>query len=381
MLSLSVEIETTLKGGSFVLKLDRCPDDVSDVNRRFYPETISVDPKGNVVCRVDGNELIVKHLSNDELLGDVLLCHPNKGHAQRLIRRNSQHNTILFTERCDQMCAMCSQPPKDRDYSPLFGFYRDAILLADEGVRVGISGGEPTLYLDQLIEILEAAAESRSDINFHILTNCQHFDERYEERLEALHQRLNILWGVPLYSHDAITHDEIVGKVGAFENLMAGFYRLAATGASIELRTVLTARNAMDFPRLAQFIAKHLPFISFWAIMAMEPIGFAKANKEELFFDHSAFPEPLISGVQNSLTLGIRPELYNFPLCTIPKRYREFCNVSISDWKRKYLDTCKSCAQDSNCTGFFEWYNDSWEWEGVRPLNSEGNFVQGEIAP
>ena len=85
MLSLSVEIETTLKGGSFVLKLDRCPDDVSDVNRRFYPETISVDPKGNVVCRVDGNELIVKHLSNDELLGDVLLCHPNKGHAQRQI--------------------------------------------------------------------------------------------------------------------------------------------------------------------------------------------------------------------------------------------------------------------------------------------------------
>lgn len=375
MLNLSLKIETERRGAPFILKLEKISGDIDIDQHRFYPDTIDLDEDGNVECMVDGDRLKVRGLKNDEIYGDVILCYPNSNHAQRLIRRNSRHNTILFTERCDQMCAMCSQPPKDRDYSPLFSFYQDAILLADEGVRIGISGGEPTLYLVDLLNIVEAVAANRPDLNLHILTNCQHFRDEHSDQLEALHSKVDILWGVPLYSHDQATHDEIVGKIGAYENLMAGLYRLAATGAAIELRTVLTARNALDFPLLARFIAAHLPFISFWAIMAMEPIGFAKANKDELFFDHSVFSEPLLAAIDNAMIFGVTPKLYNFPLCTIPKGYRDYCNVSISDWKRKYIPACKSCRQNTNCTGFFEWYNDSWKWEGIKPLDTKGDFA------
>ncbi len=42
--------------------------------------------------------------------GDVLLLLPGQASAHRLIRAQSEHNTFLVTEQCDQLCVMCSQP-------------------------------------------------------------------------------------------------------------------------------------------------------------------------------------------------------------------------------------------------------------------------------
>jgi His-Xaa-Ser system radical SAM maturase HxsC len=368
MLELSADIEFQRDCAPFLVKLDDTFSPPNDELKVCIPERVEVGQAGDITCDVGGDVLRVAGIPGDDLRGDVLLCRPRQGDAQRLIRRNSQHNTILFTERCDQLCAMCSQPPKSRDYSPMFPFYRNAILLADQGARIGISGGEPTLYLPELIAILEAVASSRRDLSLHILSNGQHFTPQFERQLKSLHADLDILWGIPLYSHIAARHDEIVGKLGAFEPLLNNFYRLGASGAAIELRTVLTARNVMDLPYLANFIATHLPFISYWAIMAMEPIGYAKANKDELFFDHSVFSEPITSAITIANTKGTEVKLFNFPLCTLPPKFQSYCNQSISDWKRKYLDVCEPCLKRDTCTGFFEWYNAEWAWEGVSPI-------------
>ena len=377
MLSLTTNIEFEGGENAFLLKLELPPDTLKEEQRQFYPDQLRVDEDGNILCQVRGQSLKIFGLEDDSLLGDVLLCQPRVNIAQRLIRRQSDHNTILFTERCDQMCAMCSQPPKDTDYSPMFPFYKDAILLADKGMRIGISGGEPTLYMQELLDILENSTVQRPDISFHILSNGQHFNQKYMERIEALNNNFNLLWGIPLYSHQAAVHDEIVGKLGAFEKVMAGYYQLAEAGASIELRTVLTARNVLDLPLLAKFIATNLPFVSFWAIMAMEPIGFAKANKKQLFYDHSIFPQPLIAAIENSCSFGVDVRLYNFPLCSIPKQQRGHCTASISDWKRKYVEECTLCEQKKHCTGFFEWYDHNWKWKQIRSLDGNGSYMRG----
>lgn len=368
MLDLTTSIDIDPDRGAFLVKLDSEFSPVSEELQCCIPNSVAIDSSGNITCSVGGQGLRVTGIPGDDLSGDVLLCRPRDGEALRLIRRNSRHNTILFTERCDQLCAMCSQPPNSRDYSPMFPFYRNAMLLADKETRIGISGGEPTLYLPELLKIFEDIASLRSDLSLHILSNGQHFTEKFDERLRNIHADVDILWGIPLYSHNAVLHDEIVGKLGAFEQLLNNLYRLGASGASIELRTVVTARNVMDLPHLANFIATHLPFISYWAIMALEPIGYAKANKEQLFFDHSVFPEPITSAVTIAKTKGVEAQLFNFPLCTIPQKYRDYCNKSISDWKRKYLEICDPCLQQENCTGFFEWYNNDWAWEGVSPI-------------
>ncbi|BDB44749.1 MULTISPECIES: hypothetical protein [Mycobacterium] len=44
--------------------------------------------------------------------GDVLSIHPPSGRVRVLYRRSSRHNYFLVTERCNNYCLMCSQPPK-----------------------------------------------------------------------------------------------------------------------------------------------------------------------------------------------------------------------------------------------------------------------------
>ena len=266
---------------------------------------------------------------------------------------------------------MCSQPPKDKGYSNLFSVYEQAVLLSDHGTRIGISGGEPTLHLDFLESLLHRVSNDRPDVSFHILSNAQHFSCCNPTTLQDVHQRIQVLWGVPIYSHNPDTHDLIVGKPNAFDEAMNGLYFLANTGASIELRTVVTARNALDLPQLSKFLSKNAPFIQKWAIMAMEPIGYAKVNRAELFFDHSIFPEPISAAVRLGELYGLNPELYNFPRCTVPISERRFCVDSISDWKQKYLSDCDFCSEKTLCCGFFEWYDPSWEWKNISAIQLE----------
>src|ERR1700730_16311085 len=47
--------------------------------------------------------------------GDVLGFDHSSRKFRTLFRRNSAHNSFLVTERCNNYCLMCSQPPKDVD--------------------------------------------------------------------------------------------------------------------------------------------------------------------------------------------------------------------------------------------------------------------------
>src|SRR4051794_740702 len=43
--------------------------------------------------------------------GDVIAVSPDWSRVRVLWRAASRHNSILLTERCDNYCLMCSQPP------------------------------------------------------------------------------------------------------------------------------------------------------------------------------------------------------------------------------------------------------------------------------
>ncbi|MGX8009592.1 hypothetical protein ACVDG8_011540 [Mesorhizobium sp. ORM8.1] len=130
-----------------------------------------------------------------EVDGDVVFVVPFRKAAHRLIRANSRHNTLLITERCDQLCVMCSQPPKQQ-HVDMFPFFETAVLLAPENSTIGLSGGEPTLFKSELFEFLRKTMEQRRDIDFHILTNAQHFEADDRAKLRAL-DLSRILWGFP----------------------------------------------------------------------------------------------------------------------------------------------------------------------------------------
>ncbi|TPI11150.1 His-Xaa-Ser system radical SAM maturase HxsC [Mesorhizobium sp. B4-1-3] len=286
--------------------------------------------------------------------GDVLLVNPRRGTADRLIRSSSRHNTFLVTERCDQICLMCSQPPK-RHHVDLFPYFETAALLAPEGATIGISGGEPTLFKAQLFDFLERVLSVRPDLSFHVLTNGQHFGEGDREAMSCI-DRGRVVWGIPLYSRDPVVHDEIVAKAGAHEQLLENLAIMCRLGAQVELRTVLMRPNADGLLKLASFIAATLPFVRTWAIMQMENIGFGRMNWKTLFYDSSEGFDIVGRSIDRVRSRGIDAWLYNFPLCTVPEPYRSLAPATISDWKRAYRDECNGCSVKDRCGGFFEWH-------------------------
>lgn len=306
------------------------------------------------VYRGEGGSIRIHGIDPSHVDGDVLLVNPRRGVADRLVRASSPHNTFLVTERCDQLCVMCSQPPKAH-HVDMFPHFETAALLAPEGATIGISGGEPTLYKEELLNFLERTMEKRQDLRFHILTNGQHFEEADMSTMRSL-ERERIILGVPLYASKPEVHDEIVGKEGAHSRLMESLGFLCRAGAQVELRTVLMDPNAFGLPALARFITTTLPFVQTWAIMQLESIGYARQNWQRLFYDSSVGFDVIGRALDLVRSRGIDAQLYNFPLCTVPAAYRHLSPPTISDWKRAYLDECQGCAIQGRCGGFFEWH-------------------------
>jgi len=307
------------------------------------------------------------HAADDlKLDNDVIMIVPGQTSARRLIRADSRHNTLLVTEQCDQLCLMCSQPPK-KQHVDLFSELETAASLAPFNAYIGLSGGEPLLHKRKLFDMLLSLSKRRPDLKFHILSNGQHFGEEDTDTLREIGVE-RILWGIPLYSANADDHDGIVKKTGAFERLLASFSVLFEAGAAIELRTVVMQQNYDMLPALAGFVGTALPFVERWAIMQLENIGVGRMNWDSSFKDTSIDFGNVARAINIATARDVPVQLYNFPLCSVPARYRHLAPASISDWKNKQEPFCAGCSLRKQCGGFFEWYDHKKGFRGLGPI-------------
>ena len=321
--------------------------------------------EGAAIFASDRGLLEIEGVPANDLDGDIVLVTPSANRVERLFRSNSEHNTLLVTERCDQLCVMCSQPPK-KTHVDRFALLEQACRLTNPGTLIGISGGEPTLFKSDIFSLIENVLGDRPDLRFHILSNGQHFDDGDIARLRDSLWR-QVAWGIPLYAADHDLHDEIVGKRGAAEALRQGFARLIMAGARIELRTVLVRQNMDVLAALANFVSTYLQPIEQWSIMQLEHIGFAKSRWAELYCDHGTDFGRIGAAIDRAELRGIPVRLFNFPRCTVPAAYRDLVVPSISDWKRRYAAGCEPCTQKAECSGFFAWHPEN-SMGGVQPL-------------
>ena len=321
------------------------------------------------------NNKKIYHVKNESIIfseeihdfdeNEIWLVFPKTQLINRFYRSSSNSNTILLTERCDQYCVMCSQPPKAKDYLH-FDLFKEAINLISGPAIIGITGGEPTLYKKELFNLIRDIIETNNQITFHILSNGQHFEEKDIKLLTRINE--NVLWAIPFYSDLPELHNQIVGKDGAFEKLLSSFNILMLSGSRVELRTVLLKQNYESFLSLSKFISEHFQWIEYWSIMQLEKFGFAKINWNQKFIDTSK--EFLI--LDNVLSMcnatNLNVQLFNFPTCTVPSKWQKLCFKSISDWKQKYISECQSCNKKSDCCGFFEWYDQKDGYEYIRAI-------------
>lgn len=302
--------------------------------------------------------------------GDIVELLPEKNRVRTRYHRGANANTLFATERCNSYCLMCSQPPRAVDDGWRIQDMLDVISLLDRNVpELGISGGEPTLLGEGLVQVLRACRDRLPDTPIHVLSNGRLFGKTALAESVAAVQHPLLTWGIPLYADVASVHDYVVQSAGAFDETLRGLLVMASKGLAVEIRVVLTAPTVKRLPKLAEFIYRHLPFTIHVAFMGLEPIGFALANRETLWLDPADMAPPLTEAVNHLANRGMAVSLYNLPLCVLPVTLRPFARRSISDWKQRYLDVCERCAGRSQCAGFFEWVKPGWIPCGLNPLN------------
>jgi His-Xaa-Ser system radical SAM maturase HxsC len=286
--------------------------------------------------------------------GDIVVVNSD-GVINTLYRNKSRHNFILVTERCNNNCLMCSQPPKGSDdVQYLFDIYRQLIpLIPKDCSEIGITGGEPTLLGESLFKLLQLIKTTLPQTDVHCLTNGRAFAwNNIAHRLaEMKYDRLML--GIPLYSDYYQVHDYIVQAKNAFNQTILGLYNLAAYNQRIEIRVVLHKLSIPRLVKLAHYVYRNLPFIEHIAFMGLEYRGYTPYNVDRLWIDPTEYMNELGEATEFLSSRGLNVSIYNSQLCLMPQILWKYNRKSISDWKNVYSNECSSCTMVSDCGGLF----------------------------
>jgi His-Xaa-Ser system radical SAM maturase HxsC len=286
--------------------------------------------------------------------GDVIRLEPERGGLRTLFRKASPYNHFLLTERCNNYCLMCSQPPRAVQDGWIVDEILAALPLVDrQAVEIGFTGGEPTLLGHRFVELVQATKSHLPRTALHILSNGRTFSSGTLARdLGAVHHH-DLMMGIPIYADLAHVHDHVVQADGAFDETIRGILALKAHGVRVEVRVVLQRQTITRLVPLARFLARNLLFVDHVAFMGLELTGFARANLEQIWIDPIDYQAELVEAVGILDRAGLRTSIYNSQLCVLDPSIHRFARRSISDWKQEYMPECAGCDAKAECGGFF----------------------------
>ncbi|MCI1677608.1 MAG: His-Xaa-Ser system radical SAM maturase HxsC [Ewingella americana] len=299
------------------------------------------------------NSICSKELYDAIEDGDIGIV--NNGNMLRVIlSRKANHNTVLVTERCNNRCLFCSQPPKTGNDDWLLS--QSALSIASfslDGV-IGVSGGEPLLYGDDFLNFLDFIIENSPATSLHVLTNGRRFsDAEFTKKIKERSDKIPITFGIPLYSSRSSIHDYLVDCEGAFGETVKGLINAGNSGINIELRIIPTQANYNDLDDIVEFAGRVFSNINQISLMGLESIGWARKNWSAIFIDHNNYTQSILSAVDTADRAGIPLTIFNYPLCHLPEKVWKISTQSISDWKNFYPKECDECTQKSSCAGYF----------------------------
>ncbi len=286
--------------------------------------------------------------------GDVLGFDHSSRKFRTLFRRKSAHNSFLVTERCNNYCLMCSQPPKDVDDRWILSEIRQSLSLIDPETRaLTFTGGETLSDWEDFIAVLAECRDQLPNTSIQVLTNGRAFAiSEIVDAWKAI-KHPSLMAAIPVYSSVDQIHDHVVQAKGAFDETILGILKLKDRGQRVEIRVVLHALTAPLIAETCRWIARNLPFVDHVALMGLENTGFAIANDAMLWIDPMDYRDELAKAVEYLTASDVRVSIYNLPKCVLHQSVWPHAVQSISDWKNDFVDECERCNEKSSCSGFF----------------------------
>lgn len=286
--------------------------------------------------------------------GDIVLYDCKSNRLEFIFQVKSTTNSLYVTNACNSKCQFCPQPSTCDD-GKLYEVANAVMDLVERsGECVNITGGEPTINKNEFLRLLRHGGERWPDTKLFVLTNGRNFANReYVEEVFAARNGKTLGFGIPLYADSACVHDQVVGVKGAFGQTIRGLYNLASYHTEIEIRFVFSKLSYKRLPHLIEFVGRNIPFVTRIAVMGLEPMGYCRSHWNDFWIDPEDCHDVLLEANRKADNYGVDMLLYNFQLCCVPVSMRHLSCVSISEWKRTYLDECISCTLRENCGGFF----------------------------
>ena len=308
--------------------------------------------------------------------GDVLGFDSSSKKFRTLFRQKSKHNSFLVTERCNNYCLMCSQPPKDIDDRWILDEISKAIPLIDPQTHaLTFTGGETLSDWKEFINVLAACRSQLPNTAVQVLTNGRAFaiSEIVDAWRDIKHP--NLMAAIPVYASVDRVHDHVVQAKGAFDETILGILKLKDRGQRVEIRVVLHALTAPIISETCRWIARNLPFVDHVALMGLENTGFAIANDAMLWMDPMDYRDDLASAIDHLVAAGVKTSIYNLPKCVLDQSVWPHAVQSISDWKNAFVDECDHCIEKESCSGFFTTGRPKFS-RGIKAITASPTFHQ-----
>ncbi|MCD8377721.1 MAG: His-Xaa-Ser system radical SAM maturase HxsC [Candidatus Gastranaerophilales bacterium] len=290
------------------------------------------------------------------------------GNCNELWNSKSKHNALYLTDRCNSRCIMCPQPDNKNSYYDICSAVIDTLTPAELDYT-GITGGEPTLDMEILLNLINKISQKSKTKPFvHILTNGRKLADIENVQKLAEIKNCDITFGIPLYSPVSEEHDFITGVRGSFCQTIKGLYNLAKYRQKIELRVVILRQNYKNLSDLVEFIYRNLPFTVNIAFMGTEYHGRAEENYELVGIDPNEYRVELFNAIRECIRRDMNTGIYNLPYCLVDERIEDYCRDSISDWEKTYLPQCENCSKKTSCSGVFS--TSFIHSENIRPYST-----------
>lgn len=318
--------------------------------------------KGFIIeCSVD--ESIVKKYKNVVILradnlnsGDIIEVLPEKNKYRLLYKIKSDDNIILTTNKCNNNCIMCPDSIAVRNNNEVEDIERlkYIVSLMDKETKfLCITGGEPTLLKEGLFEILDCCKERLNYTEFVMLTNGRTFYYEKYVKLFKKHRPNNMIIGIPIHSNIEQVHDKITGVTNSYKQTIQGIKNLVSHKERVEIRVVINKFNYRNLKDISKLILEEFPEVYRVNFMAMEILGNAYNNVNDVWVDFDEIQEGLDEACIFLLKNGIRAYIYNMPLCYVNPNLWTITKKSISPHKVVYGENCERCKEINRCGGFF----------------------------
>lgn len=290
---------------------------------------------------------------------------------------------IKVSFNCNNRCKFCVQGEKrlkfnDKTLIEIKRFLKKESKYANEVV---FTGGEPTLRLNELIEMVSYAC-SLGFNTIQIQSNGRLFV--YKEFCQKLIQSGANEFSPAIHGHNAKIHDFLTSAPGSFKQTISGIINLKNLGQRVMTNTVITSRNFKFLPDIARLLINLN--VDQFQFAFPHILGTADKNKDWLIPTKTQIMPYVKEGLNIGLKAGKTVMTEAIPYCfmqgqekhiaekiiPIAKIYESnFVIENYSEYRKNSGKTkgvnCKFCKYNKICEGPWKEYPKLFGWHEFVP--------------